>query len=449
MDPKNFMSFSLTNILHGLFGIVVLVILAALMSGNRKRIPWRLVVTGVLIQIVFAVLVFKVPFIRQIFEWMASFFIAVLRFSDAGASFVLGSWPDVTQVSNGITGQVFNVGYIFAFKVLPTVIFFSALTSLLYYLHILQRIVFVIAWVMKRTMRLSGAESLAAAANIFIGQTEAPLVIKPYIAGMTKSEILCLMTGGMATIAGGVLAAFIGFLGGSDPVQQQLFATHLLTASIMSAPAAVVMAKILLPETEEINENMEFSREKLGSNVLEAVANGTTDGLKLAVNVGAMLLVFTAFMAMFNYIMSDLIGGPTGLNNWVKENTGGRYTQLNLQVILGYIFSPISWVIGVPKEDMLIVGQLLGEKTILNEFFAYTSMANLKSSGVLTNPHSIVIVTYALCGFSNFASIGIQIGGISSLAPNQKGVLSKLGIRALIAGTLACLLTASIAGMFF
>jgi CNT family concentrative nucleoside transporter len=449
MHTQEVLNFSISNILHGLLGLVVLIIIAFLLSENKKAINWRLVAGGLALQIVFALLVFKVPFVRGIFEGLASFFIVVLQFTEAGSTFVLGAWPDVTQVTNGLNGQLFTVGYIFAFKVLPTVIFFSALTSLLYYLNILQKIVFAIAWVMNKTMRLSGSESLAAAANIFIGQTEAPLVVKPYIANMTRSEILCLMTGGMATIAGGVLAAYVGFLGGSDPVQQKLFATHLLTASIMSAPAALVLAKILVPEVGEVNKEMAISKDKLGSNVLEAISNGTTDGLRLAVNVGAMLLVFTAFMAMFNYIFKDLIGHYTGLNTWVVANTNGSFDGFSLQAILGFVFAPVSWIIGIPKEDILAAGQLLGEKTILNEFYAYASFAKLKDTGVLTNPHSIVILTYALCGFSNFASIGIQIGGISSIAPNQKSTLSQLGIKALVGGTMACLLTATIAGMFF
>ncbi len=449
MPTDNVFHFSFQNVLNGMLGLLVLLFIAWLLSTNRRAINWKLVVSGIIIQIVFALLVFRVPIVKDGFEAVASFFIAVLKFTDAGASFLLGSWPDVVKVEDGISGQMFTVGYIFAFKVLPTVIFFSALTSMLYYLNILQKVVFGIAWIMKRTMGLSGSESLAAAANIFIGQTEAPLLIKPYIEKMSRSEILCLMTGGMATIAGGVLAAYVGFLGGSDPVQQHLFAMHLLTASIMSAPAAIVIAKIILPETGEINQDMSFPKEKLGTNVLEAITNGTTDGLKLAVNVGAMLLVFTAFMAMFNYITGDIIGEWTGLNKWVSQVTNGQFKQMNLQAILGFIFSPLSWLIGVRSEDMLMAGQLLGEKTILNEFYAYASLMKLKQSGVLADQHTIIVLTYALCGFSNFASIGIQIGGISVLAPNQKSTLSQLGIKALIAGTLACMVTAAIAGMFF
>jgi CNT family concentrative nucleoside transporter len=297
---------------------------------------------------------------------------------------------------------------------------------------------------MKKTLKLSGAESLAAAGNIFLGQTESPLLIKPYIEKMTMSELLCLMSGGMATIAGGVLAAYIGFLGGNDPVQQLFFAKHLLIASVMSAPAAIVVAKILLPETEEINEDMTISNEKLGSNSFEAISIGTGQGVRLAINVGAMLLVFIAFITMINYFLKDFFGDITGLNNSIISFTDGQYTGLTLEFLLGYMLAPLTWLMGVCKEDMILVGQLLGEKTILNEFVAYISLSDLKESGRFFEEKSIIISTYILCGFANFLSIGIQIGGIGSLAPNRTSDLSKLGILALIAGTLASLLTAVI-----
>jgi CNT family concentrative nucleoside transporter len=397
-----------------------------------------LVFTGIILQFLFALLVFRVSLFQSAFQSVAGFFVTILDFTRAGSEFLFGGLLNTE-----------GIGYLFAFQVLPTVIFFSALTSLLYYLGVLQKLVWGIAWIMKRTMKLSGAESLSTAANIFIGQTEAPLVVKPYISKMTRSEIMCLMTGGMATIAGGVLAAYVGFLGGEDTAGRSLFATHLLTASIMSAPAAIVIAKILVPETKKVDDGMEISNEKLGNNALESIANGTTEGLKLAVNVGAMLLVFTAFMAMINYFFKDMIGEWTGLNSWVKEMSDGRYDGLSAQMILGYIFAPLSWLIGIHPDDLLPAGQLLGEKTVLNEFFAYASFGEIRSSGLLHHEKSSIILTYALCGFSNFASIGIQIGGISSLAPNQKTTLSTLGFRALLGGTFACLMTATIAGMFF
>jgi len=316
--------------------------------------------------------------------------------------------------------------------------------SMLYYLGILQLIVYVFAWLMKRFMKLSGAESLAAAGNIFLGQTEAPFLVKPYLEKMTKSELMCLMTGGMATIAGGVLAAYIGFLGGDDPEQSMFFAKHLLTASIMSAPAAVVAAKILVPETEEFNNEMKIPKEKIGSNILEAITNGSSDGLKLAVNVGVMLLVFTAIVYMANSGLA-WIGGFTGLNDLIAANTG--YTELSFQFILGYAFAPIAGLMGIDNwNDMVLTGQLLGEKTILNEFYAYATFGDLKSQFV--SQKSVVMATYMLCGFANFASIGIQIGGIGSLIPSRKATLSKLGVKALVGGTVASLLTAVVVGMF-
>lgn len=422
---------------RGIIGIFVLIFIAFLISDNKKKINWRIPAVGILMQLTFAIGVLKIAFIRNAFDGVSSFFVQLLAFTREGSLFLFGSLIENTE----------SFGYIFAFQVLPTVIFFSALTSVLYYYGILQKVVWVFAWVMRKAMHLSGAESLSAAANIFIGQTEAPLVIKPYLPTMTKSEIMALMTGGMATIAGGVLAAYIGFLGGADPEQQKLFATHLLTASIMNAPAALFIAKIILPETKEIRKDLSVSKEVVGTNVLDSLAKGTTDGLRLAVNVGAMLLVFTAMMALMNYIVFHWIGNPTGLNDYINEVSGGQYEGFNMQFILGMIFAPIAWLIGIPSNDIVMVGQLLGEKTILNEFYAYTSLGGLRDSFLLTNPRSVIITTYALCGFANFASIGIQIGGISALAPNQRTVLSKLGLKALIGGTIASLLTASIAGM--
>ncbi|AZQ45163.1 Na+ dependent nucleoside transporter [Nonlabens ponticola] len=441
IDPSKGFGFTFTSFYRGMIGIIFILGLCFLLSSSRRKIDWKLVGTGLGLQILFAVLVLKVPAVAYVFDFASDKVVDFLNVSEAGAEFVFGNLIDTSS----------SWGYIFAFKVLPTIVFFSAFTSLLYYLGILQKVVYVFAWVMSKTMRLSGSESLAAAANIFIGQTEAPLVVKPYLDKMTKSEILCLMVGGMATIAGGVLAAFIAFLGGDSDAEKIIFTKHLLTASIMSAPAAVIIAKMLFPEVnkDQINRKLDISKEKIGSNILDAVSRGTTDGLKLAVNVGAMLLVFTAIMAVLNWMLGDLIGAPTGLNDLIAENTGGRYQAFSMQYILGNIFAPVAWLIGVPLEDIVAVGQLLGEKTILNEFFAYGSLATLKSTGVLVNYRSIVISTYALCGFANFASIGIQIGGIGVLAPSQRKVLAGFGIKALIGGTCAALLTATIAGMLF
>ena len=424
------------NYLRGILGLLSLVFLAFLFSKNKKEINWSLVSKGILIQLVLAFLILKVPFVQNIFEWMSQVFVIILQFSKNGALFLFGD----TLVNST------NFGAIFAFQILPTIVFFSALTSLLFYFGILQKIIFLFAYIMKKTLKLSGAESLAAAGNIFLGQTESPLLVKPYIDKMTKSELLCLMSGGMATIAGGVLAAYIGFLGGTDPVQQLFFAKHLLAASVMSAPAAIVVSKILLPETNSVNEDMSISSEKLGSNSLEAISIGTSQGVRLAINVGAMLLVFIAFITMANYFLKDFIGELMNINNWIKDFTSGQYNGLTLEFILGYLLAPLTWLMGVCKEDMILVGQLLGEKTILNEFVAYISLSELKETGKFFEEKSIIIATYILCGFANFASIGIQIGGIGSLAPSRRKDLSQLGILALIAGTLASLLTAVIVG---
>lgn len=454
IDPTKGLGITFNSVLRGAIGMFFLLLVCYLLSSSRRQINWRLVLTGLILQLGFAVLVLKVPFVATIFEWFSEKVVAFLALADVGANFVLGAWPDLAEIfqvrvdANGeVVKESFTIGYIFAFKVLPTIVFFSAFTSLLYYLGILQKIVYGFAWVMSKTMRLSGAESLAAAANIFIGQTEAPLVVKPYLEKMTKSEMLCLMVGGMATIAGGVLAAFIAFLGGDSDAERVIFAKHLLTASIMSAPAAIIIAKMLYPEVQTVNTSLDISKDKIGSNVLDAISKGTTDGVKLAVNVGAMLLVFTSLMAVLNWISADLIGSATGLNDKIAEATSGRYNELSMQYLLGNIFAPVAWIIGVPAEDITVVGQLLGEKTILNEFFAYATLSDLKNSGAITNYRSIVIATYALCGFANFASIGIQIGGIGVLAPSQRKVLAAFGIKALIGGTIAALLTATIAGM--
>ena len=439
----------LIGLLRGALGVFVLLAACYLMSANRKAIQWRIIAVGIAMQVVLAIAILKVPVIKIAFDFVASFFVVVLDFTEAGANFVLGKWPAVVQVSDGASGDVVTVGYIFAFKVLPTIVFFSALSSVLYYLGILQAIIKGFAWVMTRTMKLTGAESLAAAANVFIGQTEAPLVIKPYLEGMSRSEILCLMTGGMATIAGGVFAAYVGFLGGSDPAARQLFATHLLTASIISAPAAIVAAKMLYPETREVDmehQKLDIPKQDIGSNLLDAISRGTTDGLRLAINVGAMLLVFTAFIAMLNYILINGVGSWTGLNEYVVQQTDGRFAGFNMEYLLGIVFAPVAWLLGVHSDDILLVGQLLGLKTTLNEFFAYAALEGIKDQ---MSYKSLLISTYALCGFANFASIGIQIGGIGAIAPGQRQALTELGIKALIGGTVACFLTAAIAGVLF
>ena len=428
----------LVDLLRGMLGVAVMLLICYLFSSNRKSINWRLVGIGIAMQIVLAILILKVPGVSIVFDQLAKFFQAVLEYTAAGSEFLFG----------GLVKDMDSFGYIFAFQVLPTIVFFSALSAVLYYLGILQKIIYGMAWLMKRFMGLSGPESLAAAANVFIGQTEAPLVVKPYLENMTRSEIMCLMTGGMATIAGGVFAAYVGFLGGTDPATQLYFAKHLLTASIISAPAAIVAAKMLVPETEvkPVDEQMEMSGD-VGSNLLDAISRGTTDGLKLAINVGAMLLVFTALMFMVNQILISYVGSWTGLNDFVIDSTDGRFQGFSFTYILGVLFAPIAWILGTPGEDILLVGQLLGQKTAINEFVAYAEFNALRDQGITLNPKSVIIATYALCGFANFASIGIQIGGIGAIAPGKRKQLTELGIPALIGGTIASFLTAAIAGV--
>ncbi len=426
---------SFSSISRGILGLISLLLIAFLFSRNRKEINWTLVIKGLGIQILFALLILKVSIVSSAFEFVGKIFTKIISFTQDGTMFLFRSFE---------TGIIESPLMNFVVMILPTVIFFSALTSLFYYWRIIPKIVYGFAWLMKKLMGLSGPESVAAAGNIFLGQTESPLLVKPYLDKMTMSEMLCLMSGGMATIAGGVLAAYIGFLGGDDPVQQIMFAKHLLAASVMSAPAAIIAAKILLPETEKFEEKLDVQSAEVGNNALEAISKGTTDGLRLAVNVGAMLLVFIAMISMANYILLK-VGDWTTLNTWIATNT--RYSELSFNMILGYIGAPLAWLMGVCKEDMFLVGQLLGEKTVLNEFVAYVSLGEMKNAGAFVEQKSIIIATYILCGFANFASIGIQIGGIGALAPNRKGDLSRLGILALIAGTLASLFTAVIVGM--
>ena len=426
------------EILRALGSLVLILGILFWASANRRAISWSLVAKGMLIQFGLAYLILEVDSISAAFDSIGKGFVALLGFAREGSLFLFGD----------LVGRVDSFGYIFAFQVLPTIVFFSAITSLLFHFGILQRVVWVFAWFMKRTLKLSGAESLSAAANVFVGQTEAPLLVKPYIAGMTRSELLCLMSGGMSTIAGAVLAAYINYLGGTDEARQIFFARHLLAASVMSAPAAIIAAKILMPETEKFVDTADVKIEKQG-NWLEAIAHGTGDGLKMAVNVGVMLLVFTAMIALTNALLSGAIGEWTGLNAWIASATDGRFTEFNLQAIFGITLAPLTWLMGVPWADAAAVGQLLGEKTVLNEFYAYVSMGNLMEGGQLGSEKAQILSTYILCGFANFASIGIQIGGIGALAPERRKDLSTLGLRALLAGTAASLFTAILVGILY
>lgn len=429
--------FSLNSLWRGMLGMITLLIIAYLFSSNRKAINWRTVGIGLTFQLVIAIGVLKVAFIQSIFEGIGKIFISILDFTRAGSKFLF----------EGLVVDMDTFGFIFAFQVLPTIIFFSALTSVLFYLGIIQKVVKAFGWLLSKLLKISGAESLSVAGNIFLGQTEAPLLIKAYLEKMNKSEMLLVMIGGMATVAGAVLAAYIGFLGGDDPALRLVFAKHLLAASVMAAPGAIVISKILYPQTEEINTDVTVSSEKIGSNILDAIANGTTEGLRLAVNVGAMLLVFVAFIAMFNGILGWL-GDVTAINDWMATNTS--YPTLSLEAILGTVFAPLMWLIGVADEDMMMMGQLLGIKLAASEFVGYIQLAELKNTANvmhLTYEKSIIMATYMLCGFANFASIGIQIGGIGSLAPGQRKTLSKFGMKALLGGTIASLISAAIAGM--
>ena len=428
--------FTIETLFRGIIGMAFLIFISFLLSNNRKAINWKTVSFGLLIQLILAISVLKISWVQAIFEFSGKIFVKILDFTMEGTKFLFG---DLVSMD--------NFGNVFIFAILPTVIFFAALTSVLFYLGIIQKVVKLMALLLSKVLGVSGPESLSVAGNIFLGQTESPLMIKAYLEKMTKSEILLVMIGGMATVAGGVLAAYIGFLGGDDPELKVFYAKHLLTASVMAAPGAIVISKILYPETQKIDTNVNISQEKIGDNFLDAISNGTTEGLKLAANIAAMLLVFLAFIAMGNYML-EKFGDLVEINNWITNNTA--YETLSIEFILGYLFAPLMWLIGVAKEDMTLMGQLLGIKIVASEFIGYIQLAELKQASNLIHLNyqkSIIIATYMLCGFANFASIGIQIGGIGSLAPGQRKNLSNFGFKALIGGTIASLLSATIAGM--
>ncbi|WP_396590588.1 NupC/NupG family nucleoside CNT transporter [Allomuricauda sp. R78024] len=429
--------FTFTTLWRGVLGMAVLIFISFLFSSNRKAINWKTVGIGLGLQLLIAIGVLKVPFVQYAFEKIGQVFVSILDFTRAGSQFLF----------EGLVVDMDTFGFIFAFQVLPTIIFFSALTSVLFYMGVIQKVVRALAWLLTKSLGISGAESLSIAGNIFLGQTEAPLLIKAYLEKMNKSEILLVMIGGMATVAGAVLAAYIGFLGGDDPALRLIFAKHLLAASVMAAPGAIIISKILYPQTESINTEVKVSSEKIGANFLDAIANGTTEGLKLAMNVGAMLLVFVAFIAMINGILG-WVGDVTTLNTLIADNS--PYDSFSLEAVLGTVFAPLMWLIGVANEDIMLMGQLLGIKLVASEFVGYVQLAELKT--MTNNLHftynkSVIMATYMLCGFANFASIGIQIGGIGSLAPGQRKTLSEFGMKAVLGGSLASLLSATIAGM--
>ena len=426
---------SLLGAIQAVGGIVALLLIAYLCSNNRKAINWKTVGFGLLLQLVLAISILKLSWVQSIFNAVGKIFVSILDFTAAGSLFLFGDLMNVD-----------SYGFIFIFQILPTIIFFAALTSLLFYLGVLQFLVKILAKGTAKLLNISGAESLSVIGNIFLGQTEAPLLIKAYLPKMNRSEMLLVMVGGMATVAGGVLAAYIGFLGGDDPVLRLAFAKHLLAASVMAAPGAIIVAKMLFPQTASIDTNPEVSTQDVGINMLDAIANGTIEGVKLAANIGGMLLVFVALIAMVNGILFE-VGEITNLNEWVSSISS--YDALSIEAILGTLFAPIMWLIGVPWDDLLPMGQLLGIKLAASEFVGYIQLAELKNAANeihFSSQKSIVMATYMLCGFANFASIGIQIGGIGGLAPNQRKVLSSFGFRAVLGGTIASLLSATLVG---
>ncbi|KAF1007867.1 MAG: putative nucleoside permease NupX [Luteibacter sp.] len=426
----------LGHVLFGLFGLATLIAIAFCFSNNKRVVDWKLVATGVGLQIVFAAIVLKVPLGRDVFDTIATGFVRLLDYVDVGSRFIFGSLLDSEKF-----------GVIFAVKVLPTIVFFAALTGVLYHLGVMQQIVKGMAWVITKVMRVSGAETTSVCASVFIGQTEAPLTIKPYIERMTQAELMTVMIGGMAHIAGSVMAAYVAMLGGDDPAQRMFFAKHLLTASVMAAPATMVLAKILVPETEEplTRGTVRMEVEKTTANVIDAAAGGAGDGLKLAMNVGAMLLAFIALIALVNAPVQwvGTLGGDHSVNAWLTAHAG-HPVVLSLETIFGWVLAPVAWLIGVPWQDATLVGSFIGQKVVINEFVAYADLARHLQD---LQPESRLIATYALCGFANFSSIAIQLGGIGGLAPNRRGDLARLGLRAVLGGTIATFMTATIAGV--
>ena len=428
--------FGIESLLRGVVGIITVLAVSYLMSSNRKKIDWKLVGSGLLIQFVLALSVLYVPFVGTLFELLGKAFIKLMDFTQAGVGFLLG--PYATK-SNG---------FIFLIHSMPVIIFFTAIVSLFYHWGIIQRVVGAFSWVLRKFMNVSGAEGLVVSGNIFMGMTESPVLIKNYLPSMNRSEIFLVMVAGMGTIAGSVMATYIGMLSGGDPAARLLFAKHLLSASVMAAPGSIVIAKMLCPQTEPVTEQeVKVSLENQHHNILEALASGTSVGIKLVVNIAAMLLVFISMVALLNYVSEGLIGKYTGLNDWVVSVTEGKQQGFTFQFILGIILSPFMWLIGVPFDDMMLVGSLLGQKTILNEFVAYFQLQQWKDAGLFVYEKSIIMSTYILCGFANISSIGILLGGLGVLTPNKQNLISKLGIPTMIGGALVSIMSATMVGM--
>lgn len=424
------------SLLRGILGIITIVAVAYALSYDRKRIDWKLVGGGLLMQIVFALAVLYVPFIGGLLEGLGKIFVKLMDFTDAGLSFLLGPYASKSN------------GFSFLIHSLPIVIFFSALVSMFYHWGIIQRVVGAFSWLLRKFMNISGSEGLVASGNIFMGMTESPVLIKNYLPTMNRSEIFLVMVSGMGTIAGSVMGTYIGMLGGTDPASKILFAKHLLSASVMAVPGSIVLAKMLCPQTEKATDQIaSFEKEGKNANILDAISSGTMTGVKLMTNIAAMLLVFISLVALANYITEDVIGRYTGLNEWIVKFTDGKSTGLTFQFILGLVTAPFMWLIGVPGPDIMLVGSLLGQKTILNEFVAYFQLQQWKDAGLFVSEKSVLMSTYILCGFANISSIGILLGGLGVLAPEKRGLISRIGLLAMVGGALVSVLSATIIGM--
>ena len=426
--------FGLMSLVRGLIGIAMILAVAYGLSYDRKHIDWKLVGGGLLMQVVFALAVLYVPFFGNMLEFLGRIFVKLMDFTEAGLSFLLGPYASK------------ELGFSFLIHSLPIVVFFSALVSMFYHWGLIQRVVGAFSWLLRKFMNISGTEGLVASGNIFMGMTESPVLIKNYLPTMNRSEIFLVMVSGMGTIAGSVMGTYIGMLGGTDPMAKVLFAKHLLSASVMAVPGSIVLAKMLCPQTEK-SVDCALKMEKESGNILDAISNGTVTGVKLMTNIAAMLLVFISLVALANYITENVIGRYTGLNEWIVEYTNGQSSGLTFQFILGVITAPFMWLIGVPSGDITLVGSLLGQKTILNEFVAYFQLQQWKDAGLFVSEKSILMATYILCGFANISSIGILLGGLGVLAPEKKGMISRIGLKAMIGGALVSVLSATIIGM--